>query len=247
MEERAGAQVLGEGNDVTTSIVQIAQRLVNLVVGLAHTQNQVGLGDHTAFLSLGNNIQGTLVTERRANLTEDTGNGLQVVREHLRLSVNHLLNMLGNTLEVGDEHLNAGVRAHLVNLTGGLCVQPRTAVFQIITSNTGHGCVTQTHDLHVLSNLERLSVVNSNRLAGRNIAEVATAGALGTTNQVGCLTVFPALVNIGAASLFTHGVQALTASQLAHLVVFGANNSLGLNPVRLLLNGNLSVAGLHTQ
>ena len=134
-----------------------------------------------------------------------------------------------------------------MNLAGGLCVQPRTAVFQIVTSNTGHGCVTQTHDLHVLSNLERLSVVNSDGLTGSNIAEVATAGALGTTNQVGCLTVFPALVDIGAASLFTHGVQALTASQLAHLVVFGANNSLGLNPVRLLLNGNLSVTGLHTQ
>ena len=247
MEERAGAQVLGEGNDVTASIVQIAQRLVNLVVGLAHTQNQVGLGDHAAFLSLGDNVQGTLVTERRTNLTEDTGNGLQVVREHLGLSVNHLLNMLGNTLEIGDKHLNAGVRAHLVNLAGGLCVQPRTAVFQIVTSHTGHGSVTQTHDLHVLSDLERLSVIHSNGLTGRNIAEVATAGALGATNQVGCLTVFPALINIGAASLFTHSVQTLTTSQLAHLIVFGANNSLGLNPVRLLLNGNLSVAGLHTQ
>ena len=155
--------------------------------------------------------------------------------------------MLGNTLEVGHEHLNAGVRAHLVNLASGLCVQPRTAVFQVVTSNAGHGSVTQTHDLHVLSNLERLSVVHSDGLAGSDIAEVATAGALGATNQVGCLTIFPTLINIGAASLFTHSVQALTTSQLAHLIVFRANNSLGLNPVRLLLNGNLSVAGLHTQ
>ena len=167
--------------------------------------------------------------------------------EHLGLRVNHLLDVLGNTLEVGDEHLDAGVRAHLVNLAGGLCVQPRTAVFQIVTGHAGHGSVAQTHDLHVLCHLERLSVVHSDGLTGRNVAEVATTGALGATNQVGCLTVLPALVDVGAAGLFTHGVQTLATSQLAHLVVLGADNGLGLNPVRLLLDGSLGVASLHAQ
>ena len=155
--------------------------------------------------------------------------------------------MLWLTLEIRDQHLNTGIGAHLVNLTCSLCVEPGTAVFKIVTCHTGHRGITQTHNLNIFSDFEGLSVINCSGFTSRNIAEIAAAGAFGTANKVGCLAVFPTLVDIRTASFLTHCMKPLAPGQFLHFIVFRPHNGFGLNPVRLLLDGNLSIASLDAQ
>ena len=155
--------------------------------------------------------------------------------------------MLWLTLEIRDQHLNTGIGAHLVNLTCSLCVEPGTAVFKIVTCHTGHRGITQTHNLNIFSDFEGLSVINCSGFTSRNIAEIAAASAFGTANKVGCLAVFPTLVDIRTASFLTHCMKSLAPGQFLHFIVFRPHNGFGLNPVRLLLDGNLSIASLDAQ
>ena len=57
MEKGTGAQILSQGDNIASGVVQIAERLVNLIVSFTHTQNQVGLRDHAGLFTLGNHIE----------------------------------------------------------------------------------------------------------------------------------------------------------------------------------------------
>ena len=65
------------------AVVQVAQRLRDLLAGLAHAEDQVGLGDQAEGAGLGDHVEGAVVAERRADPLEDPRHRLHVVREHL--------------------------------------------------------------------------------------------------------------------------------------------------------------------
>ena len=121
--------------------------------------------------------------------------------------------LVGVAVEVGDQQLDAGGRVELFDGAHGLGVQPGAAVGQVVAGHPGDGGVPQAHRLHALGDPARFVAVQRGGLAGVDLAEVAAAGAHLTADQEGGLAVFPAFVDVGAAGLLAHGVQALAADQ----------------------------------
>ena len=104
------AEVLGDGDQLAAGVVQVAQRLADLLAGLAHAEDQVGLGDQAEVAGLGEHVERAVVAERRADPLEDPRHGLDVVREHLGPRLEHLAQQVGLAVEVGDQVLDAGAR-----------------------------------------------------------------------------------------------------------------------------------------
>src|SRR5208337_355861 len=84
-------------------------------------------------------------------------------------------------------------------------------------------------------------------LSGIDLAEVAAAGALVTTDQEGGFPVLPAFEDVGAASLFADRVQALAPDQALQLGVLRSHPGPDLDPRRLALDRGLRVAHLQPQ
>ena len=82
----------------------------DLLAGLAHAEDQVGLGDQAEVAGLGDHVERALVAERRADPLEDARHGLDVVGEHLGPRLEDLAQQVGLAVEVGDQVLDAGVR-----------------------------------------------------------------------------------------------------------------------------------------
>ena len=65
---RAGPQVLGDGQQVGARVVQVAQRGTDLLAGLAHAEDQVGLGDQPGRPALAMQRRGLELPEGLARL-----------------------------------------------------------------------------------------------------------------------------------------------------------------------------------
>ncbi len=120
---------------------------------------------------------------------------------------------VGLAVEVGDEVLDTGARVEFVDLPHGLGVQPRAAVGEVVAGDAGDRGVAKAHRLNAFGDTTRLVTVECRGLAGVDLAEVAAARALFTTDQERRLTVFPAFVDVGAAGLFADRVQAFASYQ----------------------------------
>ena len=134
-----------------------------------------------------------------------------------------------------------------VDLPHGLGVQPGALVGQVVARDAGDRGVAQPHLLHALGDPARLVGVVVGGLAGVDLAEVAAAGALRAADQEGRLAVFPALVDVGAAGLLAHGVQALVLDERVQRGVLGPHLRAGLDPLGLALDRRLRVAHLEAQ
>ena len=109
-------------------VVQVAQRLRDLLAGLAHAEDQVGLGDQAEVAGLGDHVERAVVAERRPDPLEDPRHGLDVVGEHLGPGLEDLAQQVRLAVEVGDQVLHAGAGVELVDRAHGLGVQPGAAV-----------------------------------------------------------------------------------------------------------------------
>ena len=131
----------------------------------------------------------------------------------------------GVAVEVGDEQLDPAAGQQRVDLADRLGVEPGAAVGQVVAGDAGDGRVAQAHRGHRLGDPARLVGVELGRLAGVDLAEVAAPGALVAADEEGRLAVLPALVDVGAAGLLAHRVQALALDQAAQLGVLRAHAS----------------------
>ena len=235
------AQVLGNREDIGASLAQVTHGLHDLLLGLAHAQDQVGLRDQPVVVGRTDDLQGTLVLEGRADALEDARHGLQVVGEDLRLGLEHDLQQLRLIGEVRGEVLHARVRVQLVDLADDLRVQPGALVVQVVAGHARDGGVLQAHLADGLRHAARLVAVQGSGLTGLNLAEVATAGAGIATDEEGGLAVLPALVDIRAASLLAHRVQAHARHAVFHVPILGAHLRGGADPAGLSLDGGLRV------
>ena len=202
------------------------------------TRPAAGGGDH---------VQGALVAEGRTDPLEDPGHGLDVVGQHLGARGEHLGQLVGVAVEVGDQVLHAGAGVELVDDAHRLGVQPGSAVGQVVAGDAGDGGVAQAHGLHRLRHPAGLVAVQRLGLAGVDLAEVAAPGALVAADEEGGLAVLPALVDVGAAGLLAHRVEALGLHQALELLVLRAHLGPGLDPLRLALDRSLGVADLQAQ
>ena len=134
-----------------------------------------------------------------------------------------------------------------VDLVDGLGVEPGAAVGEVVARDAGDRRVAQPHRLHALGDPARLVAVEGGRLAGVDLAEVAAAGALVAADEEGRLAVLPALVDVGAAGLLAHRVQALALDQVAQLGELGTHLRAGLDPLGLALDRDGRVALLDAQ
>jgi hypothetical protein len=169
------------------------------------------------------------------------------VREHLGPGAEHLVEQRRLAVEVGDEQLDAAPVDERVDLAHGLRVEPRPAVGQVVARDSGYRRVAQAHRGDRLGHPARLVGVELGRLAGVDLAEVTPPGALVAADQERRLAVFPTLVDVRAAGLLAHGVQALALDQTAQVRVLGAHLRGYLDPRRLALDRRLGVASLDAQ
>ena len=153
----------------------------------------------------------------------------------------------GSPLKSGISNSTPQPGAEPVDLPDGLRVQPRTAVGQVVAGDAGDGRVAQPHRGHRLGHPARLVGVEVRRPASVDLAEVAPPGALIAADEEGGLAVLPTFVDVGAAGLLAHRVQALPLDQAAQLGELRAHGRLDLDPRRLALDRGLRVAGLDAQ
>ena len=247
MVTQGGAQVLGDRDDLAAGVVKVLERLRDLFAGLAHAQDQVGLGDQAEVARLGDHVERALVAERRADPLEDARDRLDVVGQHLGARLEDLAEQVGLAVEVGDEVLDPRAGVEVVDGAHGLGVEPGAAVLEVVARDAGDGGVAQLHLLHRLRDPAGLVTVQRLRLAGVDLAEVAAARALVAADEEGRLAVLPALEDVRAARRLAHGVQALALHELHQLVVLRAHLGAGLDPLGLALDRRLGVADLQTE
>ena len=229
------------------ALVEVPQRLADLLTGLAHAEDQVGLGHQAEVACLGQHVERAVVAERRPDPLEDARHGLDVVGQHLRPGLEHLAEQLGLAVEVRDEVLHPGVGVELVDRPHRLGVQPGAAVREVVAGDAGDGGVAEPHLLHRLRDPPRLVPVQRVRLAGVDLAEVAAPRALVAADQERRLPVLPALEDVGAAGLLAHGVQALGLHQRLERLVLRPHLRPRLDPLGLALDGRLGVADLEPE
>src|SRR4029453_7453903 len=151
MMARRRAEVLRDRDNLDSGVVQVLKCFADLRTGLAHSKNEIGLGDQTGHPRRSQYIQGTLVAEARTNSIEDPRDCLHVMCKNLRLGFEDLMQVLQVAGEVRCQHLNAGVRVDLVNLADGLGVEPRTLIWKIIATDTGDRRIAKIHFAHRIS------------------------------------------------------------------------------------------------
>src|SRR6185312_4104908 len=178
---------------------------------------------------------------------EDPRHGLDVVREDLRPGTEDLRQAVRFGVEVGNEQFHAAAGDGGVDLAADLRVQPRAAVGEVVTRYAGHGRVLQAHGDDGLRNAARLALVERQRLARVDLAEITPAGALVAADQEGRLAVLPALEDVRAAGLLAHRVQAFAADQRFQFGIGGSGAQSGLDPRWLPLDRDLAIAGLEAE
>src|SRR6266566_1694664 len=100
---------------------------------------------------------------------------------------------------------------------------------------------------HELLDPARLALVERQRLAGVDLAEVAPPGALVAADEEGRLAVLPALEDVRAAGFLADRVQAFAPDQRLQLRVGRPGAQPGLDPRRLPLDRDLAVAGFEAE
>src|SRR5690349_411398 len=201
------AEVLRDRDEVAARLVQVDESLGDLFAGLAHAEDQVGLGHQAVVAGLRDDIERALVAKRRADALEDARHGLDVVRQHLGAAVEDLLEQLGDAVEVGDEVLDAGAGVELVDLANRLGVEPRATVGHVVAGDAGDRGVAQLHLLDGLRDAARLVTIDRVGLAGVDLAEVAATRALLPADEERGLAVLPALEDVGTTGLLTDRVE----------------------------------------
>src|SRR6185295_8904133 len=242
-----GPQVLSDRDNLGTGVVQVPQRLTDLGPSFTHAENQVGLGDQAGGSGRSQHVQGALVAETWPDTPKDSWDGLHVVRKDLRLCLENLAEIVGIAGEVGCQHLDACVGIELVNLTDRLGVQPGALIGKIITAHPGDRRIAKTHRLHRLGNPERLAGIESGRLPGVDLAEIAAPGADVAADQECGLAVLPTLEDVRTARFLADRVQALALHQLLKLAILRPHPRCGLDPRRLLLNRGARIANFQAE
>ena len=169
------------------------------------------------------------------------------MRKYLRSRIEDLLEVIGVAGEVWNQDFHTRVGILLVNLTNGLGVEPRALIFEVISGNTGDCGIAQVHLSDGFTNAAGFVAVECIGLSGVDLAEVTATGALRTTYEEGCLTVFPTFIDVGATGFLTDSVKVFALHQFLECLVFRSHLGFGANPFRLLLNRSFAVTNFQAQ
>src|SRR3954447_9521288 len=247
MVSRRRTEVLRDGDQVASGVVEVVESPTDLLARLAHAEDEVRLGDETRRAGRGEDLERPVVAERGPDPLEDARHGLDVVREDFRCGSEDLAEQVGVAGEVGSEQLDAGVGVECVDLSHGLGVEPRAFVLEIVTRDTGNGRVAQAHRAHRLGDPAGLVAVEWLGLAGVDLAEVTSPRAGVAADEERRLAVLPALEDVGATRFFADGVQAFARDQALECGVLRPGAQPRLDPRRLLLDRRRGVTHLEAK
>ena len=136
----ARREVLPEGDDVDAEPGELAQHLLDLVAGLAEAEHQAGLGDRAALPRVLEDLVAARVAGLDADLARQPRHGLEVVREHVGIGVEHDVDVLGPALEVAGEDLERHPRARGLHAPDRLGPVRGAEVRQVVAIDAGdHG------------------------------------------------------------------------------------------------------------
>jgi hypothetical protein len=139
------------------------------------------------------------------------------VGEHIRIGVEHGVDVLGLALEVAGQDLERHVRAGRLDAADGLGPVRRAAVGQVVAVDAGDHRVLEAELGQGLGHAARLVRIRGQGTPGRHVAEAARAGADVAQDHDGQRAPAPALADVGAAGALADRVQPLLAHQPLHL------------------------------
>src|SRR3954463_6379284 len=230
------AQVLADREDLDAVRAEDAERLDELVVGLAEAHHQPGLRrDRVAAHRLGVLQDAAGPHERRATPGQrvQARDDLDVVVEDVGalgddLRERHLL-----AAEVGREDLDLAPRRLAADLPDDADERAGAVVGEVVAVDARHDRVPQAHLGDGPGDPRRLERVVPRRLAGLDVAEPAPAGAGVAEDHERRGAAVPAVADVGARRLLADGVEVLVADEAVELPVARAARRLDLEPRRL--------------
>jgi hypothetical protein len=203
---RRWTQVLRNREDLATSAQQVAHYGGDFRARFTKSEDQIGFGDEASAPSGSEHVEGPLKTKSRPDSPENRWDGLRVVSQHLRSTVEDLREKFRLAVEVGNEQLNPAVGGCGMDLPYGFRVQPSAAIVEVVTRNSSDGGVAQSHGRNGFGDTARLAAIGGLGLSGVDLAEVASPRAAIAPDEERGLTVFPALIDVRATGLLSDGM-----------------------------------------
>ena len=189
------------------------------------------LGVHPS--RVGQQPERAVVAPARPGQAVEPLGGLEIVVEDVRPGVHHDPERRFRALEVGDEHLDRGLRQPSPDLGDAAGERLGAAVGQVVAVHRGDDHVLQSHPVHRLGQSYRLERVEGRRSAVGDRAVGAVPGAdVAQDHESGGL-VLPAFADVGTAGLLADGMEVELAHHGLEVRVVRASRGLDLEPGRL--------------
>src|SRR5436305_1966855 len=228
------AKILPDGEYIDLVRAHIMHDFDNLIPCLAQSQHEAGLGWRGGIHFFGplEHLERTLVDGLRAHALVQPGNGFDVMIENIGPGIDHDLQRVIDTLEIGRQYFDFTIGVETANPTDSSGENGSAAIFEFVTVDRGDHSMAQGHLLHRFGDTFRFLPVKANWATGLYSAKAAAACADAPQYHECGGFVAPAFADIWAARLFTYGVQFFAAHQLLQIVVVFALWRAHLEPFR---------------
>ncbi len=203
-----GLQILPDGEEIHIGRAQVVHHLQDFVAGLAEAYHDAGLGEHLRIDLLHplQEAQRMEIARARPHREVERGHGFQIMVEHVGLGFDHFFERAVLAQEIGGEHLDGGLRTAGADGAHGVGKMRSAAVGEIVAVDAGDDDMREAELGGRLRHVFRLGRVERARQPGLHIAEGAGARAGVAHDHEGGVLLLPALADVGAAGLLTHGV-----------------------------------------
>src|SRR6266700_1680992 len=141
------AKVLPNSEYIDIVRVHIMHDFDNLIPGLAQSQHEAGLGWRGGIHFFGplEHLERTLVDGLRAHALVQPGNGFDVMVENVGPGIDHDLQRVIDTLEIGRQYFDFTIGVETANPTDGSGENGCAAIFEFVTVDRGDDGMAQAH------------------------------------------------------------------------------------------------------
>ena len=231
-------QVLADRQEVDAGGPHVVHHLHYFFLRLAKADHEAGFGElvRVTIFHLLQQAQRVEIPRARADRQVKTRHRFEVVIEHIRLRVDHTGFPAILAQEVRRQNLDCGAGRCGADGLDRVHEMHRPTVDQVIAVNRRDHHVLEAHFGNRFGHTARFVLVHtSRRLAGRDVAEAASAGADLAQNHHRGVFLVPALPDIRAAGLFAHRHEALGFHDFPRFGITFGSRRLDADPVRLAL------------
>ena len=230
---RGRTEVLPDRDDVDADAGEVGEATDDLVVGLAHADDQPRLRRQPGRLGPGEHRQAAGVAGRRPHRSLQAGHRLDVVVEHVRPHREQQVERVAVATGIGHQRLDPRRRAAAPDRLDARGDVGKAVVDQIVAGDHREHGVVEAHAVDGLGH--PVGLVGGRRLrpAGVDEAEPARPGATLAQHHERRGPVGPALRQVRAAGVLAHRHQAEVTDRPLEVEHLGAVVHLGAQPCRL--------------